>query len=51
MPWSKTCQIFWIVAVMMRDPPAEPIIKYKAPVLVSIMVGEMEERGLLPGRT
>ena len=36
---------------MIRLPPADPVAKYSEPLeRNSTMVGEMEERGLLPGR-
>lgn len=42
--------MFWIVAVMMRDPPAAPIASWSVPSGFSTIVGDMELRGRLPGR-
>ena len=40
-----------MVAVMIRLPPADPVARYSVPFeRNSAIVGEMDERGLLPGR-
>lgn len=45
-PPSSTWCSAWIVAVMMREPPAEPVAKRKEEGERDVaMVGEMEERG------
>ena len=42
--------MFWIVEVIMREPPAAPMETYSFPSEVSIIVGDMEDSGRLPGR-
>lgn len=42
--------MFWIVAVMMREPPAAPMARRSEPSGFSTMVGDMELSGRLPGR-
>lgn len=43
--------MFWIVVVMMREPPAAPIARCRLPSGFSTIVGDMELSGRLPGRT
>lgn len=41
--------IFWMVAVMILEPPAAPITRLMVPSGFSTIVGEMELKGRLPG--
>jgi hypothetical protein len=51
MFWSRTCTRLWIVAVIIREPPAAPVTKYSVPLANSTIVGDIDERGLFPGLT
>jgi len=42
--------MLWIVAVMIREPPAAPTEIYREPSGYSMTTGVIEERGRLPGR-
>ena len=45
------CHRFCIVGVMIREPPAAPVTKYKLCFdACSAMAGDIEDRGRLPGR-
>lgn len=49
-PESRTWMMFWMVAVMMREPPAAPMARWRVWSGYSMMVGDMDESGRLPGR-
>ncbi|EZF98240.1 hypothetical protein H113_01934 [Trichophyton rubrum MR1459] len=47
---SMTLMTLWSVPVIIWEPPAAPLTKYREPSGRVMMVGQMEESGRLPGR-